>query len=97
MYAAAERPEVTFVFNELGLESSLGQVPCPRVSFGIPICVATEQVSHPTRQVGPGLEMAVQKKASLASKHTQRLANPFAIKFWPSHRLSAGSHRRYEK
>ena len=54
MYAVAERPEVTFVFNELGLESSLGQVPRPRVSFGIPICVANEQVSHPTRQVGLG-------------------------------------------
>jgi len=52
MYAAAERPEVTFVFNKLGLESSLEQVPCPRVSFGTPIRVANERVLHPTRQVG---------------------------------------------
>ena len=54
MYAAAERPEVTFVFNKLGLESSLEQVPCPRVSFGTPIRVANERVLHPTRQVGLG-------------------------------------------
>ncbi len=55
MDVATERPEVSFVFDQFRLKSSLKQVAGPLIAFGIPVRVAAQQVLHPRDKLGFGV------------------------------------------